>query len=1636
MTRRAGLRRFAWGWAGRLALAAAAAAWGFAALAQSTPPKPTKFSVSLVETRAVLQAEVPSGTAVTRWDYRRKIGSDGDWGSWLNIVATNRKLIATVAGLDRGKTYGFQVRAVNNAGEGPESDSKEVSVPAVAPPTPSSFTATAGDRQVTLSASIDTDNGSEITRWQYQRKTGSGGSYGKWKDIDSSKAKTSISTVIAGLTNGTAYGFKIRAENGAGRGGGSESGMVTPSTTPAAPTGLTATAGNGSVALSWTAGGNGGSAITGWKYLKHSSNNWDNDWTAVPNGGASTTSYTVPSLTNGTAYKFKVRAVNDNGDGAASAVSASAMPSAPATASPGKPTVTAVIPIGGCILVRWQPPADDGGSAITGYEIGDPGSGIAHNAASASSREAKWPPAGNNRCSLVDRLTYGMQVRAKIANGDGDWSDEIGVQPTKTGIDVSGITSEAATLSVDNLSKAPWWYKGEQAGAQCKAVAKGTTTASLAGLDANTDYTYAVYYDSDCPSGSKLNSKSFKTLQALPPPKPKKPTVAGGNASVTLASSVANNGGSAITKWKYTKAEKPAGQSNFGNFDSSWTEISSTSLSLSHTVTGLTNGTAYKFKVRAVNALGDGAESDESGEVTPVAPVTLTAGDVTATKAKLAIANWSEAWSYQDGQKGHYISCTNVAAGTAEASLSGLTPGRDYLVYAYGKHNCPVNDNTLPRTLSVIFTTLLHKVEGVSVSAGGGSLSVGWTAQSGVTGYHVQWKTGTEDWSSDRQQDATANSGAISNLTGGATYTVRVRSYHRGYKNRVKYGEWSNPATGTTQAPTQTVTLTASEVTHNSAVLTIANHSGGWHYKYTAPDGGACSSTAVTTASTAVSNLSGNTSYTYKAYSDNGCNTALTAALTITTRPPKPAKPTVASGAGSGKLRLSSSVGGGNAAIEKWQYQQKAADDTDFGSWQDIQSSSKNLSHTVSGLTDGTAYKFKVRAVNATGEGAVSDESDEATPRAPTQPPPDETQPPSVTLTAGGVTHNSATLTIAAHTGNWHYKYTSPAGGACSSTAETTASTAVNGLTANTSYTFSAYSDSNCSTTALATAAAFTTLPPKPARPTVAASGGGLALSSSLQGGEAALTRWEYTKKAGAGNFEANWTVIPSSTSKDLSHTVSGLEGGKSYAFKVRAVNATGAGPESDASDAAALQAAAPAPAEAAHRKRLARIGRALAPEAARALASGAARAVSDRIRAVLSGDAGPPPGQALRAFVEARGEALSDGTASLGEALAGASFSLSAAEGGDAGGGASGAGLWAAGDWRALSGGGRALAWDGGAAALHLGADTGFRRGLLGGLALSVSEAAFDYADRSGEEAVKGEWTARMTGVHPYAARLWEDGSRLWALLGYGAGEVEIDDGAAGRREADGEMATLAAGGALRLSPAEAGRPSLDLVADGFAARFETERSAGLPEAVEAEVSRLRVALAGAAALEAGPGAALAPSAELGLRWDGGDGETGFGAELGAGLSWSRPAAGLRLEAHARALLAHEGGVEEWGAGGLARLDPDARGRGPSLSLRPSFGHAGSGAARLWEEGVAGRGPEDGRPAARLDAEAGYGLAAPGAQGALLTPWAGVGLEDGGARRYGAGLRLERGPDAALGLEAARAGPERALTLTYRIRW
>ena len=67
-------------------------------------------------------------------------------------------------------------------------------------------------------------------------------------------------------------------------------------------------------------------------------------------------------------------------------------------------------------------------------------------------------------------------------------------------------------------------------------------------------------------------------------------------------------------------------------------------------------------------------------------------------------------------------------------------------------------------------------------------------------------------------------------------------------------------------------------------------------------------------------------------------------------------------------------------------------------------------------------------------------------------------------LTANGVTHNTATLTLTGHTGNWWIKQTAPTSTTCTAKTSTTTHSLTN-LTANRSYTYTAYTNSGCTTT-------------------------------------------------------------------------------------------------------------------------------------------------------------------------------------------------------------------------------------------------------------------------------------------------------------------------------------------------------------------------------------------------------------------------------------------------------------------------------------------------------------------------------------------------------------------------------------------
>ena len=184
--------------------------------------------------------------------------------------------------------------------------------------------------------------------------------------------------------------------------------------------------------------------------------------------------------------------------------------------------------------------------------------------------------------------------------------------------------------------------------------------------------------------------------------------------------------------------------------------------------------------------------------------------------------------------------------------------------------------------------------------------------------------------------------------------------------------------------------------------------------------------------------------------------------------------------------------------------------------------------------------------------------------------------------------------------------------------------------------------------------------------------------------------------------------------------------------------------------------------------------------------------------------------------------------------------------------------------------------------------------------------------------------------------------------------------------------------------------------------------------------------------------------------RLDGGDAETGFGADVGGGLALADPWRGLSLNLRARTLVVHEAaGFRLWGASAAFAFDPEpSDDAGPSLSLNQSWGASPSGGmgALLNRETLAGLTANDrgtGFPAGRrLEGEAGYGMHLGG--GFTGTPNIGFGLSSQGARDWRLGWRVTSSRAGYSGLrfdldltrrEAANDDVERAVTLRARFR-
>jgi hypothetical protein len=184
-----------------------------------------------------------------------------------------------------------------------------------APAAPTGLTAVPGDSKVTLSWNPV----SGAASYKVYRGTASGAE----GLIQSGVTATTFTDT--GLTNGTTYFYKVTAVNAVGESVPSAEVSATPQVAPpAAPTNLSAAAGNAQVTLTWTAS----TGATSYNVFRSTTAGGEGTTPFV--SGLTSTTFTDTGVTNGTTYFYKVSALNGGGQSGPSN-EASATPTAPFT---------------------------------------------------------------------------------------------------------------------------------------------------------------------------------------------------------------------------------------------------------------------------------------------------------------------------------------------------------------------------------------------------------------------------------------------------------------------------------------------------------------------------------------------------------------------------------------------------------------------------------------------------------------------------------------------------------------------------------------------------------------------------------------------------------------------------------------------------------------------------------------------------------------------------------------------------------------------------------------------------------------------------------------------------------------------------------------------------------------------------------------------------------------------------------------------------------------------------------------------------------------------------------------------------------------------------------------------------------
>lgn len=1123
---------------------------------------PTSVLTVVGDEEVALSWTAPSnngGSAVADYQVEYSSNSGNTWVTFVDGVSTATS--ATVSNLSNGTSYIFRVRAVNAAGNSTASVASASATPRTVPTFVQAVTTTPGDSHIALAWSAPASNGgASLTDYIVQWSDNSGSTWNTFND----GVSTTASATINGLTNGAPYVFRVAATNAAGTGAWS---IVTtpaiPYTTPGAPLFVTPTPLNARVTLSWVSpANNGGNAIT--DYLVQYSSDNGSTWTAFVDGVSSTTSTTVTGLTNGTAYVFRVAASNDAGAGSWSTASNSSTPITTATA----PVITSATPLSTQVALSWNAPSSNGGSAITDYQVststdGGVTWGVGQSVGSGTSI---------NITGLTNGSTYTFRVRAVNGAGAGAWSAMSDDATPRTLSDAPlSVTGTPGNAQISLVWSVPTFNGGaaitdyvvqysDDAGTTWATFSDGVTAsraATVTGLTNGTDYIFRVAAVNVAGTGSWSTSSAIVTPRTVPAP-PVISSIAIGNGILTVNFTAGDSGGTTITGYEYSTDNGATWRTRV--IGSTQSPLIVTTLSSDGT-SALANGVTYDIKLRAVNVAGVGSASlawsatpltiptvATNVQPSPAASSAVLVWNVPSFDGGTAITDYLVEYTSDSGQT--WTSFNDGVSPTNSATVTGLTNGTVYAfrvaaVNSQGTGNWSVmSSSVIPRTTPGIPT-------GITVTPGNQQLSVLWTAPSNggavITDYIVSWSSDSgSTWTTFNDGFSSATSATLTGLTNGTAYLVRIAAVNiAGTGSAGTSGSASTPRT-VPSAPT--LGLPTSGNNSISVPFTLGSNGGAAvsSVDYSLDDGSTWVTGASSSSPLVVTGLTNGSSYTIRIRAVNvaGAGAASSAATATPRTVPGAPLITTVTPINTGATVAFTQPSTGGAVVSDYQYS------TDNGStWTSAGVSSSPIS--ITGLTNGSAYTIKIRAINIAGNGIASDGASVTpftTPGSPT-----------ITQATGGIRTITVNISAGATGGsvitNYEWSVDNGATWVPRSPASTSSSFTITGLNDGTNYPVRVRAVNAAGSGASSDASIVRThgVPSAPTINSVSATSSMLSLviTPGANGGDP-ITNYEYSLDNGA-----TWiTRSPASTNTNLS--ITGLINGYTYLLKVRAINGVG----------------------------------------------------------------------------------------------------------------------------------------------------------------------------------------------------------------------------------------------------------------------------------------------------------------------------------------------------------------------------------------------------------------------------------------------------------------------------------------------